>query len=84
MSISPSNTANGRGLPCAQGQPALQLDPEDIALLREAENNSNAFVTDTPDDQKLGTISVVCLIMNRMIGERIIRQRCRQTNPIIL
>jgi hypothetical protein len=46
----------------------LALDTEDVELLREAEENPDALVTDTPNDQKLKTFSVICIIVNRMIG----------------
>jgi hypothetical protein len=51
---------------------ALRLDSADERLLnelREAESNCDVLSTDTPMSQKLGTFSVICLIVNRMIGE---------------
>ncbi|KAF8243120.1 amino acid transporter [Wilcoxina mikolae CBS 423.85] len=52
-------------------EPGLALDAEDVELLREAEENPDALVTDTPNDQKLKTFSVICIIVNRMIGSGI-------------
>ncbi|KAA8898780.1 amino acid permease-domain-containing protein [Sphaerosporella brunnea] len=49
----------------------LALDAEDQALLNEAKANPDALVTATPDNQKLKTFSVVCIIVNRMIGSGI-------------
>jgi hypothetical protein len=46
----------------------LSLDSDDRERL-EAEESPNAVVTSTPTAQKLGIFSVMCLIVNRMIGE---------------
>lgn len=56
---------NGNGLP---DEPVIDLDPEDLQLLRDAEKNPDALVTDTPNNQKMKTFSVICIIVNRMIG----------------
>ncbi|MCJ1472324.1 hypothetical protein MMC13_000971 [Lambiella insularis] len=45
------------------------LDQEDLDRLQEAKENPNKFVISTPEDrQKLGAITVICLILNRTIG----------------
>jgi hypothetical protein len=46
----------------------LALDAEDQELLNQAKDNPDALITDTPNSQKLKTFSVVCIIVNRMIG----------------
>lgn len=66
-----------------QGQPSapntydysdlgLALDIEDAELLQEAveeaEADPDALLNDMPNAQKLKTFSVICLIVNRMIG----------------
>jgi len=51
---------------------ALKLDSADERLLKElneVESNRDVLLIDTPMSQKLGTFSVICLIVNRMIGE---------------
>jgi len=54
----------------------LKLDPEDQELLRKAQKNPDALVTDTPNDQKLKRFSVICIIVNRMIGEYLLSRMC--------
>jgi hypothetical protein len=51
---------------------ALKLDSADERLLNElnkAESDGDVLLTDLPVSQKLGTFSVICLIVNGMIGE---------------
>ena len=48
----------------------IMLDQEDLDRLREAEDNPNKFVVSAPTDRhKLGVTTVICLILNRTIGE---------------
>jgi len=59
----------------------LALDADDLDEMRAAVRNPDAVVTDTPNDQKLRRFSVVCVIVNRMIGEPPnsgVRARARQ------
>lgn len=55
------------------GHLGLALDTEDAELLQEAvqeaEGDPDALLNDMPNAQKLKTFSVICLIVNRMIGE---------------
>ena len=48
----------------------MLLDDDDIAKLQEAEENPNKFVVKGPSEQnRLGALTVVCLILNRTIGK---------------
>ncbi len=46
------------------------LDQEDLDRIEEAEVDPNKFVVRGPSEQqKLGSTTVVCLILNRTIGK---------------
>lgn len=48
----------------------MPLDQEDLDRIKEAELNPNKFVVRSPSEQqKLGSTTVVCLILNRTIGK---------------
>jgi hypothetical protein len=47
----------------------IRLDDDDLAILDDAENDSNKVVTKPPAKPfQLGYISVFCIIINKMIG----------------
>ena len=47
----------------------IGLDEEDLAILDDAENDSNKVVTKPPAKPfQLGYFSVFCIIINKMIG----------------
>jgi len=46
------------------------LDPEDERALEQAREDGGAIVEEIPtEDDSLGWFSVICLLLNRMIGE---------------
>lgn len=48
----------------------MDLDQVELDRLANATNKSGRVVVNAPpEDQKLGVVSVVCLILNRTIGE---------------
>ena len=48
----------------------MDLDQADLDRLAEARKDSSKTIVSAPSEhQKLGTTSVVCLILNRTIGE---------------
>ena len=48
----------------------MSHDQADLDRLKEAENDSSKIIVKAPSEpQKLGATTVVCLILNRTIGE---------------
>jgi hypothetical protein len=53
---------------------ALGLDPDDLAIIAEAENDAEKVVTKSPPKPyQLGYISVFCIIVDKMIGEKAVQ-----------
>ena len=49
----------------------IGLDPDDLAIIAEAENDAEKVVTKSPrKPYQLGHISVFCIIVDKMIGEK--------------
>jgi len=52
------------------GDSVIGLDPDDVAIIENAENDDSKVVTKSPPKPyQLGYISVFCIIINKMIGE---------------
>lgn len=45
------------------------LEPEEIQILEDADDNPSAVITSTRASSKLGLFSTCCMIINRMIGK---------------
>jgi hypothetical protein len=49
----------------------IGLDPDDLAIIATAENDAEKVVTKSPPKPyQLGYVSVFCIIVNKMIGEK--------------
>jgi hypothetical protein len=56
----------------------LGLDAEDLAMIAEAENDSEKIVTKSPPRPfQLGYISVFCISANKMIGKSSMQMSCQ-------
>ena len=51
------------------GDSVIGLEPDDVAIIENAENDDSKVVTKSPPKPyQLGYISVFCIIINKMIG----------------
>ena len=63
-----SNAESDGGRSSGSWRPGL--DPEDELALEQAREDGAAIVEEIPtDDDSLGWFSVICLLLNRMIGK---------------